>query len=60
MTRSHSQGRQQPWSAEVTRHQLATDAATAFVVTAAMPAADSLKRRWRRSLEAAYLAKKPI
>ena len=45
MTRSHPQGRQQPWSAPVTRRQFATDAATAFVVTAAMPAADLLKRR---------------
>ena len=54
MTRSHPQGRQQPWSAPVTRRQFAPDAAHT------MPAADLLKRRWRRSLEAAYLAKKPI
>ena len=30
MTRSHPQGRQQPWSAAI--RQFATDAATAFVV----------------------------
>jgi len=28
MTRSHPQGRQQPWSAPVTRRQFAPDAAT--------------------------------
>jgi epoxide hydrolase len=37
MTRSHPRGRQQPWSAPITRRQFATDAATAFVVMAAMP-----------------------